>query len=301
MSEDYQKKLINRLCLGTVQFGLDYGIANNVGKVNINDVNEIIKYAFDMGIDIVDTAYNYGEAECVLGKVLNQYESMRVISKLPNIKSTSFDKGNSVKKCLTESLNRIKKKNLYGYMLHRVEDVFEDHNIWRQLQEEKEDGRIKKIGFSLYYPQHLQEVVSLGFIPDIVQVPYSIFDERFEESFKCLKDKGVEVHVRSVFLQGLPFIEEDKFLGVLAGAKTTVLALKAFTQKFNIPISAVCLCGVLLNKYVDKIVFGVDSLKQLKFNIEMLGYYEQVEKLNHIIKEFIINDEQILLPFQWGK
>ena len=159
----------------------------------------------------------------------------------------------------------------------------------------KEKKLVRKIGFSLYTPEQLRKLLDKNFIPDIVQVPYNLFDRRFEGEFEMLKTLGVEIHTRSVFLQGLFFLEPNLLPAHFNRAKPLLEKLrKTFDDK--------ALAGQLLNfcmrnPSIDKIVIGVNQASQLASNISHLNLSST--DLNW--SEFQLSDESILLPYNWPK
>ncbi|MDD4203321.1 MAG: aldo/keto reductase [Candidatus Omnitrophica bacterium] len=292
--------MLNKLSLGTVQFGLNYGIANNSGQINKAEVFKILDYCKDNNINCLDTAYEYGNSENIIGQFLKQNENFfKVVSKTPKCKG----KENCfIEKGLEGSLKRLGCKSIYGYLIHDISELKVHGQQWiNRLQELKKQGKVEKIGISLYLPTELDFILDNNMNIDLIQLPYSVFDRRFENYFDVLKSKNIEIHVRSVFLQGLPFAQENRFVGILEKAKSRVLALKEISKKKKIPLLALCFCFVLLNERVDKVIFGVDSVKQLKNNIKMLKHVKDVANIEDILNAIIIDDEQVLLPMNWGE
>ncbi|MBL0356343.1 MAG: aldo/keto reductase [Chitinophagaceae bacterium] len=197
-----------KLGLGTVQFGMHYGIANTTGRTATEEVKLILSLALQNGMNILDTASGYGDAEKVLGET--GVDGFKIISKfLP------ADTEVELEKQLATSLNNLKVKRLYGYLAHRPQDLLVNIWQWKYLQEQKVNGVIEKIGFSLNEPSELHQLLSEDFIPDLVQVPYNFLDRRFEKDLVELKRKGTEIHVRSAFLQGLFFTDTDSLSSFL--------------------------------------------------------------------------------------
>ncbi len=287
-----------KLALGTAQFGLDYGINNPRGKIPKKEVFEILSFALKNGVDTLDTAYNYGDAEKVIGEWISKLkvksEKLKVISKVPKVTDTG-----SVSDWLLQSLKMLNIRQLYGYLFHDFESFRKNHATLQHLQQFKLNGLVKKIGFSLYYPSELDYLFkhNVGF--DLVQVPYNILDQRFASYFPELKKKGIEVHVRSVFLQGLLFKKPDELIKQFMKIKPKLIKLNQLAQKLNIPLSAVCLNFTAFNKNIDKIVIGVNSIENLKENLNTLRF---INKLKSAYKELLRlkeTDENIILPTKW--
>lgn len=289
--------LVNKLCLGTAQFGTDYGIANPTGKVGKEEVIKILKYASYLGVDFLDTAHSYGHSEKVLGEFIeNNKPGFKVVSKLPPL----TDKGVCrIETLFFESLADLKLDKLYGYLIHKFDDYLSCKEVWAVLRSLKRKGLVKKIGFSLYNPCELERLFSEKVEFDIIQVPYSIFDRRFSGNFEALRANGVEIYVRSVFLQGLAFLALEDLPAHLAGAKKYLLRLRSIAAEKNISVNAICLNFALLNPYVDKVVIGVDSLKQLEKNLQDTGLADRVSSIIDGLDDLRIDNEDILLPYKW--
>ena len=289
--------MISKICLGTVQFGLDYGIANHRGKVPKPEVFEIFKYAQDIGLKTLDTSMAYGDSEIIIGEFAQEKIHFKIVSKIV-IDSNVFD-SNNIRSKLQDSLERLKIKQLYACLIHQFEDFLKHSQIWEVLKTAKKERLVKKIGFSLYRPEDLDLLWDRSVFFDIVQVPFSIFDRRFERYFKLLKEKNIEIHVRSVFLQGLAFLKPDQLSGKLRYASGTIDQLQKISRRYDLSISAICLNYVLLNPFVNKVVIGVDSLEHLKKNIDDLKVLDKVSHLQDDLKGLAISDEEILLPYKW--
>lgn len=282
--------LIKKICLGTAQFGMDYGIANKDGRAPKEEVFKILDCAVAKGIKTLDTAHAYGCSEKVLGEFIKKRgQKFDIVSKI------------TMTAHLSESLARLGAKNIYGCLIHNFNDYVEKKNLWKTLKIAKENSIAQKIGFSFYKTQELETVLEEGIKFDIIQAPYNIFDRRFENYFAPLKDKGVEIHTRSIFLQGLFFLKSAELPKNLSSAKKHLELLKKTAKENNISISSLCLNFVLNNSYIDKAVIGVDSLKQLKQNINEISDFRKPAfsgisgNLNHLK----LNDENILLPINW--
>jgi len=290
--------MISKISLGTVQFGQDYGIANTTGKVSKEETFKILNYAKQRGVCCLDTAFAYGESEQIIGEYLKDNPSeFEIISKLPPMES--FVSG-IVEKSLEESLNRMGLKKLYGYLLHQFSDILLDDGVWNSLVRLKKDGRIDKIGFSLYSPDDLDFLLKRKLDFDIIQIPYSISDRRFEGYFDILEEKDVEIQARSVFLQGLSFLELECLPESLKEAKPYLESLQKISREHRIPIEALCLNFVLLSPHIDKVIIGVDCLAHLENNVVSLNLIDQVRDVYGQLSTIAIQNEDTLLPYKWA-
>ena len=290
--------MISKLCLGTVQLGLDYGIANTRGKIPKPEIFEIFKYAQNIGLDTLDTSMAYGESESTIGEFIATTEtSFQIVSKI--LVDSDFSP-TMVRQKLQDSLQRLTVKPLYGYLVHRFEDFVQHPQLWNILESLKREGLIKKIGFSLYRPEELDLIWDRGVRFDIVQVPFSVLDRRFEKYFRRLKEENVEIYARSVFLQGLVFLKPDQLPQKLTHASESIQALQELSQKHNLSINAICLNYVLGNRFIDKTVIGVDGLGHFRKNIDDLKAFNKVGSLKKDLENLAISNEDVLLPFKWN-
>ena len=170
---------MSKLALGTAQFGLDYGIANESGKIKILDAKNILEFARVSKIDLIDTAIGYGDSEKVIGEIGAQ--EFKIVSKLPPFTENLLDIDLWLKNNVQSSLKRLGVKFLYGLLLHRPGDLRGDmgKKLIKALKKIQSQGLIKKIGLSIYDPRELDEFINL-IEPDIIQAPLNIIDRRLE-------------------------------------------------------------------------------------------------------------------------
>ena len=284
----------NKIALGTAQFGLDYGISNKKGKIPENQVFEILDESIRSGIDVLDTAYAYGNSELVIGIFIKKYGHVfKIISKLPECDPRD------VKNIFESSLERLGVDMLYGYMCHSFQHYIDNPEIWDILVDLKSKGKIEKIGLSLYYPSDLEYIIENNIDIDIIQVPYNVFDQRFEQYFPLIKKMGVEIFVRSVFLQGLVFKELSELDNYFTKMVGKIRDLHSLSVELDIPIAALSLNFAILNEFVDKVVVGVDSIQNLKEIVSSAVYRDDVR---HVLKKLYSlqeDDENMILPINW--
>lgn len=275
----------NKLALGTVQFGLAYGISNSQGKPTINEISEVLNFAHEKKIDYLDTANAYGDAEKVIGNL--DAKRFKIITKfLPESQNGLFENQ------FEASLTKLRVDNVYGLLAHRPLDVVNNPEIWDKLQVQKENQKVKKIGFSFDSPEEYEAVSKKAFVPDLVQVPFNYFDDRFIEIIKELKSKGCEIHVRSAYLQGLFFSDTKQLTSFFDEVKGLILELqKVHGQK----LAASLLNYVLDREYIDKVVIGVQSKIQLQNILDTNLEAQKLGNLNRII------NHKILRPSLWPK
>jgi aryl-alcohol dehydrogenase-like predicted oxidoreductase len=256
---------MSRLALGTVQFGIPYGISNQQGKVSLEAATEILNYAHIAGISILDTAISYGDSENCLGGI--GVKDWRIISKLPEIPIATNDVLSWVRESVNGSLHRLKIPCLYGLLLHRPQQLLsntgqEIHNALNLL---KKEGLVDKIGISIYSPTELEELCN-RFSFDLIQAPFNIFDRSLKQSgwLSRLKLAGVEVHVRSIFLQGLLLMNPANRPAYFNRWQPIWTEWEQWLYTNNLTALQACLSFVLSNPDIDRVVVGVDCLSQLQ-------------------------------------
>lgn len=286
---------MNKIVLGTAQFGMDYGINNKRGKIPQSEAFEILNKAIELGVDIVDTAYDYKESEEILGNFMKAYPSrLKIISKLPKCGH------DEVRAVLKSSLSKLNVSSLYGYLIHNFENYKKDPKIWDEMEKLKKVGAVEKIGFSLYFPSELDNILKDKNIRiDLVQLPYNIFDQRFAGYFSKLKDNGVEIYVRSIFLQGLVFKKADEIGGYFSKIKEKIKNLNLLSARVHIPVAALCVNFAVLNRFIDRIVVGVDNIANLNEIVYSLESTADVKRIFDELLNFKEDDEKIILPLKW--
>ena len=276
--------LKHKIGLGTVQFGVPYGISNSTGQTKPEEVNKILQYAIANNITMLDTASAYGNAEEVLGE--NDLSKFSIVSKY-----ISPAAGKSIEEQLQNTLAHLQAKKLYGYLAHRPSEIVEDASQWKIIKDFQQKGLVEKIGFSLNTTEELKVLLDKNFIPDLIQVPYNYFDNRFEDLMKRLKDKGCEIHTRSAFLQGLFFKDSNTLPGFFDAVKPLIKKVQQQTKN----VSGALLRYVATKPFIDKVIIGVENLQQLQTNISDLQIEFELEKNSIKIPE------QILMPVHWPK
>lgn len=285
-----------KIVLGSAQFGMDYGINNKRGKIPKKEVFKILEESIESGIEIIDTASVYGESEKVIGEYLKENEAdLKIITKI------SYQENKGFRAVLDESFKRLNVDSIYGCLLHNFNDLINHSELYILLKEYKILDKIKKIGISLYEPKEIDYIINNEIFFDMVQLPYNIFDQRFADYFEKLKEHDIEIHIRSVFLQGLIFRNPYELKGKFVKIKQKLIKLNDLSTKINIPLSAICLNFVILNKYVDNVVIGIDNLNHLRENINALIYDDEIKKYYNQLGLLREDNLSIILPTNWNE
>lgn len=284
--------LIKNIAIGTVQFGLDYGISNTQGEVSIDEINCILDYAIANGISTLDTAKAYNRSEQKLGEIA--LEKFDIITKLITL--------NNFEKDIEDSFTKLNVQSLYAVLVHDfhsfINNEKEYHNFRKACIGKTKIGRI---GFSLNRLSELEYLLENNIEFDIIQVPYNIFDQRFSAYFQQLKSLDVEIHTRSTFLQGLFFLENKKIPIKLLGLNPSLTKIKKISKDSSISIESLALNFVLYNKFIDKVVIGVTSKNELNKNIIAIENSIFDDDLYKELVELRVENENLILPMNWNK
>ena len=288
--------LVAKMGLGTAQFGLDYGINNPTGKVPPEEVRHILRMARDAGIDLLDTAAAYGTAQAVLGDCLTaEPGNFKIVSKI----SPQVSEPTEVLESFNQVISELQVETLHGLLVHDFARFTVRRDNWDVFRQLRTDGRVRKLGFSVYYPTQIEWLIQNDVDFDVVQLPYNVLDQRFADYFPRLKERNVEVHVRSVFLQGLFFVPENELPPHFTPVVAKLKRLRAMALENEVPLAAVPLSFALSNLDVARIVIGVNSARGLQENIDSLLHFDRVQSLRPQLVELSESDERILLPFNW--
>jgi aryl-alcohol dehydrogenase-like predicted oxidoreductase len=290
--------VINKICIGTVQFGQDYGIANKSGKVKKSEAFKIINSARKNNINFLDTAVTYGESEKLLGDI--GVSNFNVVTKLPSYPNNCYDPISWIRGHVKKSLKNMKLKSLYGLLLHRSDDFLRDSSlkIKEGLMQLKFEGLVKKIGVSIYHPNELKKIEKI-IKPDLVQAPINLIDQRLVTSgwLQKLHDEGVEVHSRSSFLQGLLLMPRNQIPSKFNRWSKIWDCWEQTQKKHNMSALQLCLSYSLSLSRINKVIIGLD-------NNDHLNSVIKASKITSDLKDwsFINSDDPLLVnPYNWNK
>jgi aryl-alcohol dehydrogenase-like predicted oxidoreductase len=291
----------SRLGLGAVQFGLDYGISNSKGRTAQGEVRRILALAAEAGIEVIDTAAVYGDSEAVLGEVLGPKHTFTIVTKtcqfgLPKITSTEAA---TLKRTFLTSLSRLCTQSVYGLLVHSADDLLVEGGewLWQALEDLRSEGRVIKIGVSAYTTEQIEALME-RYPLQFVQVPINAFDQRLIRRgiLSRLKEDGVEIHARSVFLQGLLLMRPmdlPSFLGSVANHLARYQHV--MTEKGLKPLQA-ALGFVSRLTEIDTIIVGACSRLQLAEILEASAI-DNLELPDY--RQFALDDPAVLNPSNW--
>lgn len=294
------------LCLGTVQFGMKYGINNRLGQPGEEDCFHMLDKAIENGISVIDTARAYGTAELVLGNYFKQrhnQDKVKLISKLrPNIiEENETDVYSVVRREAEESLKRLNVSSLEGYLLHTPQYV-RNPEIVRALERLKEEGVVRHIGVSIYDIEDGDAAIGTG-VMDYIQLPYSILDQRgVKEGFiRRAKNCNITIFARSAFLQGLFFMEEDRIPPHLQDVIPHLRMFDQMLETYGVDKLSALMQFVTCEEAVDYLVFGVDTVGQLEADLACCREKRLPDEFRDEIKrKFQPLDKSIIFPSLWS-
>ena len=287
-----------KLALGTVQFGINYGINSIAGKVKFNEVLDIINYARNHDIGLLDTAPGYGNSEQVLGdanthdfKIVTKtrYFDQAVISdKEVSLLTSDFNK----------SLQSLKQESLYGVLVHNADDLLKPgaDKVFKQLQILKQKGQITKIGVSIYSEEQLQKIID-SFDIDLVQLPFNILDKRLKDSgiLNNIIAQGIEVHARSVFLQGLLLMTEQSRPKQFDRWSNLWKLWHEWLTDNQLTALEATIRHVISTSEISKVLVGVHSTDQLRDIVKAAD-----GNLPTIPEDLFTFDNDLLNPSNWN-
>ena len=288
---------MNRLALGTAQFGQPYGIANQVGQVTRSAAKAMIEVAAAKGIDTIDTAIAYGESEICLGEAGAQ--GFKLVTKLSAVPDSCDDIYGWINDQVSESLGRLEMISMYGLLLHRPEQLLgvKGKVIFQALQQLKESGLVQKIGISIYSPSELDALTRRHRF-DLVQAPFNLIDRRLFTSgwLQRLKQDGTEIHTRSAFLQGLLLMPRSEIPSKFATWTELWDKWHKWLACHSVTAVQACLAYPLTFAEVDRVVVGADSKSQLE---QLIGAALTIAP--DALPDLCCHDENLINPARWSQ
>lgn len=287
------------LGLGTVQFGLPYGISNRSGQVPADEAKRILQIAESSGLKVVDTAAGYGDSETVLGSCLESQHNFSIVTKTLPLKTDGVRPEDVAKAeaAFHNSLRKLGQSSVYGLLVHHAVDLLNPggEQLYVSMQRWKSEGLVRKIGVSVY---NKEEVLRLfdRYALDIAQLPLNVFDQRFvrDGTLRQLYASGIEVHVRSVFLQGLLLMPSSALPPHFESLRQHHIAYFAELEKAGMSALTGAL-GYFHNRpEVSTVLVGVESSVQLRECLCEARHSKIID-----FTRFAVDDPQMLDPRVW--
>ena len=284
---------VRKLILGTAQFGMNYGVANRGGQVSVEEVLRIIEVAQRAGIRTLDTAQSYGTSEEIIGSCLGKlrHREFDVITKVSD-NSMSIDQ--RVRECFEKTTVSPK------VVLAHSAALFSDSSFQTAVGQFRSQARNIKIGVSLYGEKEIKQVMRARFPPEIVQLPLNILDSSLYQSgvIDEIKMRNIEVHARSVFLQGLFYLSLREVSDQLPAAIPYLKYLAKASKKSMLTIAELSLLWVTSLESVDRVLVGVDNCTQLLSHLKTLEKDVDPESYARALS-LECENERVLNPSLW--
>lgn len=278
------------MILGTAQFGMDYGVTNSIGKVKLEEIDSILEFALKSGIQFIDTAEAYGDALEVLSKckLLSEF---KIISKLTLGRRESKS---SIRDRMEAQLAILDRSFLDVLLVHNAEEIFGESDFECDLDWIKEEGLATKIGGSYYTPDTLERGLQ-RFEHGAIQVPFNIFDQRFEvKRLNELNDKGVFVMGRSAFLQGVLLSDKECLPHYFKPWEQEFDALDEISNLYR--ASKIQLCQSVYPSFMH-LVFGCTSTNELDQIVQ--ANRSKIIFKNRDLENLKQSDLNLILPSNW--
>tara|TARA_Y100000389_G_C17390766_1_gene479761 strand:+ start:66 stop:941 length:876 start_codon:yes stop_codon:yes gene_type:complete len=288
--------MIDKIILGTVQLGIDYGINNQTGKPKKKDVFNILNYAYENGIRILDTAEKYGNAHSEISEFHKKYnKKFKIITKSGFENYINID----LKTRILNHCNFLAVDHLHGFMFHNYQSLKKNKVHYLQLFELKKQGLIKKIGISLYNNNELLDIIENYNDFDFVQMPFNLLDNAIKRQklFERAILKKIEIYVRSIFLQGLFFLETKNISKQLSVLKPYLNSLDDIKNEFCLDTASIALKYALEKDYINHVLIGVDNLEQLENNLSIVNKSYNIP--HELIDKIDVEHDKLLNPVNW--
>ena len=284
-----------KLALGTVQFGLNYGVANRHGQTSLTEATAIVDESRRAGIDTIDTAVGYGESENRLGEI--GVDGWKIVSKLPAVPGDVSDIESWAEDSVRASLARLKAHRLYGLMMHRSSDLAGSRGsaVFAALEKLRSKGLTEKIGVSIYDPAELDSIFPDHPV-DLVQAPYNVVDRRIVSSgwLDVLVQKKVEIHSRSAFLQGLLLMSRKEQVARFAEWTNLWALWHEWLGESGLSPLQGALGFAVSQPGIERVVFGVDVLGQLREILDAAN-----SPVHAAPESLATNDQELINPSNW--
>lgn len=290
-----------KLGLGTVQFGSDYGVSNDQGKPTIEEVARILETASEAGIGVLDCSPVYGDSESILGRVLPPGHRFRIVTKTAPLRADRIGRAEAdhVKEAFFRSLENLRQTSVYGLLVHHSEDLLKPggEHLVHAMQSLVAQGVVQKIGISVYSGLQIDEAAKL-MTSDIVQLPLNVLDQRLIDSGHLVRLKGqsVEIHARSVFLQGLLLMDPAGINSYFSSIRAHLERYRHSLKEYDLtPVQAALLFAVN-QPHVDTVLVGVCSARELH---EILNSLSALESKKVDFSHFAMANESVINPSLW--
>ena len=297
------KYQISKFGLGTVQFGLDYGFTKRKTQ---DEVDSILQTANKNGITLIDTAREYGNSEEKIGNFIENYDSdfviatkLRLIDDLDNLNYNNLKK--SIYNSVEESIDKLKLNKIPILQLHQtIDEIYKNDDFWAIINQLKEDNLIDLFGVSVYELPETEFIMeNHGNSVDFFQIPYNIFDRRFDDIQEHLDENNIGLVSRSTFLKGIIPCEIDDVPNGLEEIKPFKEELQRLADECDVSVPELASVFVYYNNFINSTILGVDSPEELESNIKSIDRFDKNLLENIDFDSLRINDDYLIDPRKW--
>ncbi len=282
-----------KIGLGCAQLGTQYGIANTLGPPSADECELLLNNCFDSGLRLLDTAHAYPGSEQAIGDCLQKagQPDWFIVTKW------IFDQEHS--SLWAESMTRLGRKP-NAVLAHRTEQLFDTPENLEWLLQLKDTGQIQKWGCSLYQLDDLERLMQIA-IPDIVQLPINIFDQRAISTglLNICQENGIEVHVRSLFLQGLVFLRRDQFSKRFPKHTNLFDTACEIAKSADCDLSELGLRWLAHDPRVTTVVLGAERWTQIQMNLQAAESPLPID-VREKLPLLASTDESLINPSKWN-
>ena len=290
-------KIIRKISLGTAHYSVAYGV-NQPDIISLNDIDKILQKAKDLGIDNLDTGFDYGQSEEILGRLIKISKNFKITTKIPKSLNNVNNLNKYLNANLRKSLKRLKRDAVETILVHKSDDLLGPKGdiIYNYLVHAKKNGLTKNIGVSVYDPKEIYKIIKKYKI-DIIQAPSNIFDQRITNNFIAkLEKQNIDIQIRSIFLQGLILINPSKLPENLSHVKDKLVQFNSKIANIKLSPLDASTNYVFHQLNAKKYIIGIRSLTELEKLIKSIN---RKEIANDFFKQFSENNLEIIDPRNW--
>jgi aryl-alcohol dehydrogenase-like predicted oxidoreductase len=289
------KSSATKIGLGTVQFGMAYGVTNSRGRMPEQEAADTLALAARHGIRVLDTAQAYGDGEAVLGGILPDKHDFRIVTKVAKFEMPDNLRGNFLK-----SLARLRQGSIYALLCHDAEQLLkpEAAAVWQAMKALRAEGYVEKIGASVYSQEQITGLLA-AFDVDVIQLPFNLLDQRLLASgeLRRLKRRGVEIHARSTFLQGVLLSDPEDLDERFAEFRGHLNELRNILRAHDLsPLSGALACSIQRPE-IDTVLVGVTGVAEMR---EILAAVARLPADRIDFSSCALTDPRLLNPSHWN-
>lgn len=286
-----------KLGLGTAQFGIPYGVTNAFQQVRPEAARTIMQFALENGIDLFDTAPAYGTAEKLIGSVLPATAKIVTKTWITHQRSFGSDDIGAIRASFLDSLKALGRTSVYGLLVHSPDDLLRPGGglIVEMLLELRDRGSVQKVGVSALKQEHIEHCLQ-HYPLDLYQIPMSFIDQRIVRSglLRDLQSRGVEIHARSIFLQGILLAQPDDLPNYFSPWRDKLAMIRGALAAAGASPSAAGIAYVRCRTPASHAIVGATSVVELQ---ELVHSSAAAPELP--FDEFAIDDEALVDPWRW--